>query len=146
MPLQQVGGVLPRIFPLLTAVYYGLSRGGVYGICMCGICGELVSHVHWAERVPWLAGDIVESGGELARVTRRLRMRRAEIVNKLLSYYGLMFADWQGGKYLLSDRKGQSVIVNDLAGLWTWVERILGRPLDPLDETLLNYLTMVGQI
>ncbi|MEM1949423.1 MAG: hypothetical protein QXQ48_05820 [Nitrososphaerota archaeon] len=112
---------------------------------MCGVCGELVSHVHWAEKVPWLAGDLVESGGELARVTRRLRMRRAEIVNKLLSHYGLTFSDWQGVKYLLSDRKGQSVMVNDLAGLWAWVERILGRPLDPLDETLLKSLTTAGQ-
>jgi hypothetical protein len=40
--------------------------------------------------------------------------------------------------------KGQSVIVNDLAGLWPWIEKLLGKPVDPLDERLLEYLQGSG--
>ncbi|MCS7137694.1 MAG: hypothetical protein NZ941_04910 [Candidatus Caldarchaeum sp.] len=112
---------------------------------MCGICGELVAYVHWAERVPWKSDDVVESGGDVAKIIRRLRMRKAEIVNTVLSFYGLSFSDWQGRKYLLSDKKGNFVLVDDLAGLWARVERLLGKPFDPLDENVLKFLASAEQ-
>jgi len=112
---------------------------------MCGICGELRSHIHWTERIPWEKDEEVESGGDYARQIRRLRMRRASVVGRILKPYGLTVRDWEGGKYLLSDRKGRSVIVNDLSGLWPQVEKLLGKPLDPLDEKLLEYLQGAGE-
>jgi hypothetical protein len=111
---------------------------------MCGICGELRFHTHWTERIPWVKDEEVESGGEVARVARRLRVRRALIVGGILAPYGLTVRYWEGGKYIISDMKGQSVIVNDLAGLWPWIEKLLGKPVDPLDERLLEYLQGSG--
>jgi hypothetical protein len=50
--------------------------------------------------------------------------------------YGLRLNDWNGSKYILSDKKGRSLIVQDLGSLWPAVEKLLGRPIDPLDPSL----------
>ncbi|GBC69629.1 hypothetical protein HRbin01_01331 [archaeon HR01] len=113
---------------------------------MCGICGELQSYIHWAERVPWEESELAESGGGMARSLQRLRIRRAAVVAKLLSAYGLEFSLWQGGKYILSDRKGGTAVINDMAQLWPAIHRILGKPFDPLDPKVLERIRAGGTL
>jgi hypothetical protein len=90
---------------------------------MCALCGVL-STSHWAER---------DSG-------RRERVFRVRLLNRVLSHFGLELGDWNGRVYVLSDRKGKAVVVDDLGGLWNAAEALAGRPLDPLDPALVAAL------
>jgi hypothetical protein len=90
---------------------------------MCSLCGVLLSD-HWAEE-----------GGARARVFR------VRLVNRVLVHFGLVLDDWSGAVYTLRDRKGAAVVVGDLGSLWVEAERMVGRPLDPLDPALVEKLS-----
>ncbi|MCY4085743.1 MAG: hypothetical protein OXG37_02365 [Actinomycetia bacterium] len=94
---------------------------------MCVLCGTLLSD-HWAE----IAGG------------RRARDLRVRLLNRVLGYWGLSLADWAGAIYTIRDRKGRSVVVQDVGALWTSAEQLAGRPLDPLDPGLLAALEADG--
>ncbi len=108
---------------------------------MCVLCGEALTHVHWTEQrsdervvVSMLAGD------DHQRSRMRDRLHLVRLANRILACYGLRLDDWNGSKYVLSDRKGSSVIVQDVGGLWATAEKLIHRPLDPLDPSLLKAL------
>jgi hypothetical protein len=90
---------------------------------MCALCG-LLRESHWAEGDSSLRGRLV----------------RARIVDRVLSHFGLELSDWAGRVYLVRDRKGRTVVVEDLGGLWAAAEQLAGRPLDPLDAELVAAL------
>lgn len=90
---------------------------------MCALCGVLLTS-HWAER---------DSG-------RRERVFRVRLLNRVLAQFGLELGDWGGRVYLLRDRKGKTVVVDDLGGLCAAAEELAGRPLDPLDPALVAAL------
>jgi len=90
---------------------------------MCALCGVL-STSHWAER---------DSG-------RRERVFRVRLLNRVLSHFALELGDWSGRVYVLRDRKGKTVVVDDLGGLWTAAEALAGSQLDPLDPALVAAL------
>jgi hypothetical protein len=90
---------------------------------MCGLCGVLANE-HWAE-----------AGGD-----RRSRVFRAALLDRVLAQAGLDAQEW-GGQYVVRDRVGRSVVVLDLAGVWTAAEQLAGRRLDPLDPSLLRALS-----
>jgi hypothetical protein len=90
---------------------------------MCSLCAVLLSE-HWAE-----AGE-----------GRRARLVRVQLLNRVLSRFGLELSDWSGGLYVLRDRKGRSEVVPDLGTLWQAAERLAGRVLDPLDPRLVEAL------
>ncbi len=98
-----------------------------------------MAQAHWTDRY---VEDRARAAGpgvdptEYQRDRRRDRSHRAAVTNEVLGYYGLRVKDWAGSKYLLSDGKGNTEIVQDLGSLWPAAERILGRPLDPLDPAL----------
>ncbi len=84
---------------------------------MCALCGVLLSD-HWAEA----------DGG------RRGRTFRVGLVNRVLAHYGLRLDDWAGRVYVLRDRKGRSVVVDNLGVLWTeaaTARRQAARPARP---------------
>jgi hypothetical protein len=91
---------------------------------MCALCSVLLTS-HWAE---------VDSA-------RRDRVFRVELLNRVLSHFGLELGDWSGRVYLLSDRKGKTRVVDDLGGLWTAAAELVGRPLDPLEPALVAALS-----
>jgi hypothetical protein len=72
--------------------------------------------------------------------TRRARVFRVQLVNRVLDHFGLRLDDWSGSVYVLRDRKGRATVVNDLGALWPAAEAIAGRRLDPLDPTLVEAL------
>jgi hypothetical protein len=89
---------------------------------MCALCGVLLEE-HWAEAGP-----------------RRARTFRVKLANRVLDHFGLRLDDWGGRVYVLRDRKGRSAVVANLGVLWVEAERLVGRPLDPLDPALLDAL------
>jgi hypothetical protein len=101
---------------------------------MCALCGVLGGAEHWTA--------VIARPGVFTRNTdpasrRRERMKQAAAANRVLKHYGMTLADWQGSAFVLSTATGKTEIVDNLVHLWIAVERLLGRPCDPLDAALI---------
>ncbi len=114
---------------------------------MCVLCGELISSFHWTDRSDsYEIGEDLKGSNELisanenARERKRARLKRVGLLNRILAFYGLKIDDWQGTKFVLHDKKGQSVIVNDLGDLWDKVQNLAKKEMDALDSNLLAFL------
>ncbi|GAA7179645.1 hypothetical protein [Helicobacter pylori] len=117
---------------------------------MCVLCGELVSSFHWSDEN--YGSDSYEidenlrepnaliSTNENARERKRARLKRVRLLNQILAFYGLKMDDWQGAKFVLCDKKGQSVMVNDLGDLWDKAQNLAKKEMDALDSNLLAFL------
>ncbi|MCQ2918550.1 hypothetical protein JT093_02695 [Helicobacter pylori] len=117
---------------------------------MCVLCGELISSFHWTDenygsdsyeidenlREP----NVLISTNENTRERKRARLKRVRLLNQILAFYGLKIGDWQGAKFVLCDKKGQSVIVNDLGDLWDKAQNLAKKKMDALDSNLLAFL------
>ncbi len=123
---------------------------------MCVLCGELVSSFHWSDEN--YGSDSYEidenlrepnaliSTNENARERKRARLKRVRLLNQILAFYGLKINDWQGAKFVLCDKKGQSVIVNDLGDLWGKAQNLAKKKMDALDSHLLAFLNQNTQV
>lgn len=90
---------------------------------MCSNCGFPMTVAHWTE-----------AGAATAMDRIRSRFRRAAVLRDILEPFGLLMHDdgmTQG--VVISDKTGRIELVEDLTGLWITAERLLGRPVDPLD-------------
>ncbi|NHA84349.1 hypothetical protein EWZ69_03060 [Helicobacter pylori] len=117
---------------------------------MCVLCGELISSFHWSDEN--YGSDSYEidenlkdpnaviSTNKNARERKRARLKRVGLLNQILAFYGLKIDDWQGTKFVLCDKKGQSVIVNDLGDLWGKAQNLARKEMDALDSHLLAFL------
>lgn len=94
---------------------------------MCMLCGALGVGRHWAEK---------ERDAPALRQERRVRIR---LLNRLLRHYG-MEARLSGRGYLMGPAGRPAVEAGNLGALWLVVERLRGRPADPLDPALLAAL------
>ncbi len=72
--------------------------------------------------------------------SRRERLLRVGLLNRVLANFGLGLSDWSGALYLLRDAKGRTAVVEDLGSLWRQAEELAGRKLDPLDPGLVTAL------
>lgn len=110
---------------------------------MCVLCGEMIMSVHWTDQplhdVEYRNKKVVVAG-ESQRDRRRLRLKRVNIANKILGFYGLKMNDWNGSRYTLFDKKGMSKVVNDLGGMWKAASDLCHKNMDPLDPAFLSYL------
>ncbi|MCQ2940572.1 hypothetical protein [Helicobacter pylori] len=120
---------------------------------MCVLCGELISSFHWTDGTDENYGsdsyeigenlkepNALISANENARERKRARLKRVGLLNQILAFYGLKIGDWQGAKFVLCDKKGQSVIVNDLGDLWDKAQKLAKKEMDALDSNLLAFL------
>ncbi len=117
---------------------------------MCVLCGELISSFHWTDGTDGSDSyginenlkepNAVISTNENARERKRARLKRVGLLNQILAFYGLKINDWQGAKFVLCDKKGQSVIVNDLGDLWGKAQNLAKKKMDVLDSNLLAFL------
>ncbi|GAA7513432.1 hypothetical protein ckin132_10420 [Helicobacter pylori] len=120
---------------------------------MCVLCGELISSFHWTDEnygtdksdsygsdENLRGSNAVISTNENARERKRARLKRVGLLNQILAFYGLKIGDWQGAKFVLCDKKGQSVIVNDLGDLWDKAQNLAKKKMDALDSNLLAFL------
>ncbi|MGN8522022.1 hypothetical protein ACR9M2_02860 [Helicobacter pylori] len=122
---------------------------------MCVLCGELISSFHWSDENygsdsyeigEGLKGsNALISANENARERKRARLKRVGLLNQILAFYGLKINDWQGAKFVLCDKKGQSVIVNDLGDLWDKAQNLSKKKMDALDSHLLAFLNQNTQ-
>ncbi|GAA7710191.1 hypothetical protein HpBT0302_02190 [Helicobacter pylori] len=119
---------------------------------MCVLCGELISSFHWTDRSDSYEIDeglkepnALISTNENARERKRARLKRVGLLNQILAFYGLKIGDWQGAKFVLCDKKGQSVIVNDLGDLWGKAQKLAKKKMDVLDSNLLAFLNQNTQ-
>lgn len=99
---------------------------------MCVLCGEMISSFHWSD---------VNFKDSKQEERKRLRLKKTVMLNKILKFYGLTLMEWQNAKFILSDKKGQTVIVNDLGDLWTKADKLSSKELDVLDDEFLNFLS-----
>lgn len=106
---------------------------------MCILCGELVSSFHWSDE-SFREQNSTISTNENARERKRARLKRVKLLNEILAFYGLKIDDWQSSKFVLCDKKGQSVIVSDLGDLWDKARVLAKRDIDALDMNLLAFL------
>lgn len=109
---------------------------------MCILCGELVLGLHWTENLEATSATVKVGHTQQKRL--RDRLKRVRLANDLLVLYGLSLRDWQGSKYLLSDKKGRSVLVQHLGELWAKAEELLDSRIDILDPALLARLEANG--
>ncbi|RKV02190.1 hypothetical protein [Helicobacter pylori] len=117
---------------------------------MCVLCGELISSFHWSDENYGSDSygtdenlkdpNALISANENARERKRARLKRVGLLNQILAFYGLKIDDWQGAKFVLCDKKGQSVIVNDLGDLWGKAQNLAKKKMDALDSHLLAFL------
>jgi hypothetical protein len=89
---------------------------------MCALCGVLRNE-HWAD----------DGAG------RRDRVLRTALLERVLARFGLGVREW-AGQYVVSDGKGRTEVADDLSAVWAAAERLAGRPLDPLDDGLVESL------
>ncbi len=95
---------------------------------MCGLCG-LLGVVHWTET----SAHADAFTGDRRRTIRGERLHRTKIVNAALAPLRMRLSDFQASNYILSSPTGRREIVDDIGAVWGAVERLRGRPLDPLD-------------
>ncbi len=117
---------------------------------MCVLCGELISSFHWTDGTDGSGSyendenlkeqNALISANENARERKRARLKRVRLLNQILAFYGLKMDDWQGAKFVLCDKKGQSVIVNDLGDLWDKAQKLAKKEMDALDSHLSAFL------
>lgn len=102
---------------------------------MCGFCAGLAGHPHWSETQR--EGDAQEAD---SRARWLVRHHRLALVNAVCGAFGCRVEDWASGQYVVRGSRGQVEIVDALPQVWQVVETIAGRPVDPLDPTLLARL------
>ena len=100
---------------------------------MCALCGVLGGAGDWTDAAA-RPGLFTRNVDALQR--RRERINRVACAQKVLSFYSLTLSDWQGASFLLSTQTGKTELVDGLTHLWSAAERLIGRPCDPLDPSL----------
>ena len=105
---------------------------------MCVLCGELITSIHWSEGVRDESREIVV--GEKQRERMRQRLQKVKVANDILRFYGLSLQEWNASKFVLSDKKGRSEIVNHLGELWERASMLTSKEIDVLDSKLLAFL------
>jgi hypothetical protein len=97
---------------------------------VCILCYGLTGEEHWTDA---RVGD--ESPASV-------RARRRAMLSRVMAAHGLKYSDDPSGvTALISDRKGNVQVGRSLGEVWAAGEKLAGRPLDPLDGTLLARLT-----
>lgn len=93
---------------------------------MCGLCGIFGETSHWSTQ------------GVAHGSSRRQRFFRLQAVNRVLNLVNYTIRDFSGTEYVVSSPTGSQSMVKEMGQLWQNVEKMRGRPLDPLDESLIN--------
>lgn len=95
---------------------------------MCSACGYPAAPGHWTE-----------AGAATVSDRLRSRFRRAEVLQTVLSAYGLKAHD--GGLVpgiQISNHFGNQAIARDLTEVWATAEQWTGQAIDPLDQRFIG--------
>ena len=102
---------------------------------VCSLCGVLSGASHWAETARGTPGDTGQR-----RAALRDRLRRVELLNRVLRPSGLSVDEFEETAYVVRTPTGAAELVPDLAGVWAAAARLRGDAPDPLDPGLLDAL------
>jgi hypothetical protein len=98
---------------------------------MCEVCAIFGAGEHWSdfarlrnERFPF--EDIQHYRDE--------RKRRIEMINRILRVQSLSCTDWDGETLAIHHSSGRFVLAPTLNDVWSAVEKLSGRVLDPLND------------
>jgi hypothetical protein len=94
---------------------------------MCGVCGLLDNGPQWSDP---LRQDLP---------ARLLRLQQLALLNRALKPWRLSLTEFHNS-WLLASPTGQQTLVNSLDVLWKEAEKMIRRPIDPLDENWLAAL------
>jgi hypothetical protein len=95
---------------------------------MCSACGFPAAPGHWTE-----------AGAANAHDRLRGRFRRAQVLQRVLPSYNLRVHETNDIPGIqLSTLTGSGSIVSHLDDLWVLVEKVNGRPVDPLDTRFIG--------
>ena len=75
-----------------------------------------------------------------APTRRQERAQRIALANRILGYYALRLADFEGRSYVLRSATGRQELVPHLPRMWAAAERLAGRACDPFDPELIKAL------
>jgi len=91
------------------------------------MCGLWSGMAHWSSpgRLPAAAPAVAPAAA---------RMAQARTLAAFCAPAGIGARDWMLSAWILEDGTGGSLIVETLPQVWDGVERLSGRPIDPLDE------------
>jgi hypothetical protein len=98
----------------------------------------MFGQIHWSEREL----DPVQVSQGLGEASRRQeRHARIRLLRKVLAQYGLEVCDDGSAiNYIVGNRKGDARLAAAMGELWRVAEQMAGKPLDPLDDGLLEGL------
>ena len=96
---------------------------------MCGVCGLLDNGPQWSDP---LRKDIPP---------RQLRLLQLALLNRALKPWRLTLSEVHDSG-LLASPTGQQTLVSSLDVLWKEAEKLIRRPIDPLDD---NWLAALAQ-
>lgn len=104
---------------------------------MCGLCGLLSEDAHWASRldghpVGSLSTGMAQSANPVLR--RLARGRRITFINRMLVARRIRVTDWRGSHYQVTGPTGKTSLAANISQIWLAVERVTGRPFDPLQD------------
>jgi hypothetical protein len=100
---------------------------------MCVLCYSLSGTEHWTDAHP---------GSEPAV---SVRARRRHLLAAILAAEGLDYDDDPSRlTSIVSDRKGNTMVVRGLGELWAAAEQLGARSVDPLDPALLQRLAALA--
>jgi hypothetical protein len=101
---------------------------------MCGLCGVFGETSHWSTQ------------GVANGVSRRQRFFRIQTLSRVLGLIRYSIRDFSGMEYVVSTPTGNQAMVKEMGQLWQEVEKMRGRPLDPLDEECIQaYARILGE-
>ena len=105
---------------------------------MCVLCGQMFGEIHWSERQ---LDPVQVSHGSGETTRRQERHARIRLLRKVLAQYGLEVGDdWSATNYIVGNRKGDQRLAAAMGELWRVAQQMAGKPLDPLDDSLLERL------
>lgn len=96
---------------------------------MCGVCGLLDTGPQWSDP---LRQDIPQ---------RQLRLKQLVLLNRTLRPWRLTLSEFHNS-WVLASSTGQQTLVYSLDVLWKEAEKMIRRPIDPLDD---NWLAALAQ-
>ncbi len=95
---------------------------------MCSACGFPAAPGHWTE-----------TGGASPTDRLRFRFRRLQVLKSVLKEFGLAAHDDGLVPGLqIGTLSGNTTMAQDLNEVWCAVERLIGRPVDPLDARFIG--------
>ena len=98
---------------------------------MCSVCGVLDGPAHWSKG----SGRLSLANPTTARAERA---RTVALLNKIATSRRATVSDWQGTSWLVAGPTGAQEVVASLGLVWAALDRVAGRPIDPLDDKWLS--------